>query len=250
MGKVDVLGMRVDDFTKGEVVQLIGECIRRSEKRVFAYVNVHAVNIGRGDQTFRDFINNAAVVYCDGEGVRVGARILGAVIRERIVLTRWIWELAEWCSNRGISVFLLGGRNGAAERAMRALRHRFPQLNIVGMQHGYFDKNGSENEQVVRKINEAHPQMLFVGFGMPQQEHWIDTNLDRLSVNAVLPCGAMLDYVSGDRRPAPEWMSKSGLEWLHRLAHEPGRLWYRYLVGNPLFVTRVLFHRMIRRRSG
>lgn len=245
MAKVDVLGMHVDDIGKDELILAIGDCINKKEKKVFAYVNAHAVNIGYRNEDFRSFINNAAVAYCDGAGVRLGARIMGSGIRERIALTRWVWELAGWCSEREVTIFLLGGAGEIAQRAAKNLQNIYPRLKICGTHHGYFDKDGSENEQVVRMINEVLPQMLFVGFGMPLQERWIEANFEQLKVQAIVPCGAMLDYVAGAKTPAPVWMSRIGLEWLHRLIHEPGRLWQRYLVGNPLFLTRVMIRLMI-----
>jgi N-acetylglucosaminyldiphosphoundecaprenol N-acetyl-beta-D-mannosaminyltransferase len=82
---------------------------------------------------------------------------------------------------------------------------------------------------------------------MPLQEYWIEENLGSLRAGIVLPAGSMIDYIAGAKRPTPEWMAASGLEWLYRLFREPRRLWKRYLIGNPLFILRVIGRRI---RSG
>jgi N-acetylglucosaminyldiphosphoundecaprenol N-acetyl-beta-D-mannosaminyltransferase len=88
---------------------------------------------------------------------------------------------------------------------------------------------------------------VFVGFGMPLQEYWIDDNREALRAGIVLPAGSMIDYIAGAKRQTPAWMANNGLEWLYRLAKEPRRLWRRYLIGNPLFLLRILVQRI---RSG
>jgi N-acetylglucosaminyldiphosphoundecaprenol N-acetyl-beta-D-mannosaminyltransferase len=118
-------------------------------------------------------------------------------------------------------------------------------LKIVGIQDGYFNKTAgsAENEAVVRDINAAHPDILIVGLGMPLQEKWLLDNWNQMDAQVALPVGAMIDYLAHETRRAPRWMTDHGLEWLGRLVYEPGRLWERYLVGNPRFLLRVLVHR-------
>ncbi len=247
MAEIRILGVRVDSVEKKELERSIVECVERKTKHVYAYVNVHAINLARKDEAFRDFLNKAYCVYCDGEGVRLGARILGVHQPPRTVLTRWIWELGSLFQERGYRVFLLGGQAGTVAAAAKRFLSRCPRLKIAGFHHGYFDTNGDENAGVLEAIKRGSPDILFVGLGMPEQEKWIDRNLDQLSVHAVIPCGGMIDYLSGELPVAPGWMSEHGLEWLHRLIQDPARLWVRYLVGNPAFVFRVVQERI---RSG
>jgi N-acetylglucosaminyldiphosphoundecaprenol N-acetyl-beta-D-mannosaminyltransferase len=157
-----------------------------------------------------------------------------------------MWQLARFAQGRDHSLFLLGARPGVADKAAANLRERFPGLRIVGTHHGYFDKapGSPENEAVIREINAASPNILIVGFGMPLQERWLMDNWDRIEVNVALTGGAVFDYVSGELPRAPRWMTDHGFEWLGRLIIEPGRLWKRYLVGNPIFILRVLGQRI------
>jgi N-acetylglucosaminyldiphosphoundecaprenol N-acetyl-beta-D-mannosaminyltransferase len=120
-----------------------------------------------------------------------------------------------------------------------------PDLRIAGVRHGYFDhRAGSpENGLVVAEINAARPDILLVGLGMPLQERWLMENLHGLDVGAALTGGAVFDYASGKLRRGPRLLTANGLEWLARLIVEPRRLWRRYLLGNPLFLARVIGQR-------
>lgn len=115
------------------------------------------------------------------------------------------------------------------------------------MHHGFFDKGteSAESREVVAMINAAKPDILVVGFGMPAQEKWIAENLSQLNVHLAIPVGAFFDYLAEDVVRAPRWMTDNGLEWLGRLFIEPRRLWKRYIVGNPLFLWRILIHEVL-----
>jgi N-acetylglucosaminyldiphosphoundecaprenol N-acetyl-beta-D-mannosaminyltransferase len=239
MSKVNILGVYVDDIKKGDLERAIVDCVNKKRKEIFAYANVHAINIARHDSVFRDFLNGAHLVYCDGEGLRLGARILGFELPRRTVLTRWIWDLGGLFQEKGISVFLLGGSIEGVGVSANQLCARYPRLKLVGYHHGYFDSSEQTNSDVIDMINRASPNVLFVGFGMPRQEIWIRQNFDQLMVNAFIPCGGMFDYLSGVVRVSPSWMSEHGMEWLHRLIQDPVRLWRRYVWGNPVFMFNI-----------
>ncbi|MEW6511513.1 MAG: WecB/TagA/CpsF family glycosyltransferase [Bacteroidota bacterium] len=247
MPELTLLGVRVDAFDRDTLEEAILADAAKKECRIYEYINVHALNLACDDPRFRDALNSATVTYCDGEGVRVGARVLGRRLPPRTVLTYWIWDLCRRFQEEGRSVYFLGGHDEVVRKAVDLLRQRFPALKIAGWHHGYFAKPGEESRRIVDDINRAGPDVLFVGFGMPVQEFWIAEHRTRLSVGVILPAGSMIDYIAGTRTPAPAWMAGHGLEWLYRLCREPGRLWRRYLLGNPLFLLRVIAQRI---RSG
>jgi N-acetylglucosaminyldiphosphoundecaprenol N-acetyl-beta-D-mannosaminyltransferase len=236
---VEILGVRVDAVNKTGLLAEIAKRIEAGSREYLANVNINAINIAQQDHEFQQILNRSSVVYCDGEGVRLGARLLGVGLPPRIVLTYWIWELCAFAVEKGFSIFLLGGSRGAAEEAASAMNRRFPGIRVVGTHHGYFDKEGEESDRVVDVIAAARPNILFVCFGMPLQEHWTRRNLQRLAANVVLFGGSTIEYAAGRKKLAPSWMSKHGMEWLYRLLQEPRRLWRRYLIGNPLFFLRV-----------
>ena len=244
MDDLRVLDVRVDDIDRSGLEHSILAGVRNGRSKLFAYVNVHAVNIAWSDDRFREIINNASVSYCDGEGVRVAAKMLGRQLPPRTVLTYWVWDLCRLLEREGLSVYFLGARETVVAKAVAVLREQYPRLKIAGWHHGYFRKEGDESSRIVGEINSASPDVLFVGFGMPLQEYWIDENLGSLRAGVVLPSGSMIDYIAGEKKPTPSWMANSGLEWLYRLLREPRRLWKRYLLGNPLFILRVIARRI------
>ncbi len=249
MTKVSILGVQVNSIDAEGLHLAIRNSVREGRKDVYAYTNIHAINIASVDKRFREFLNRCHVVYCDGEGVRIGGRILGHSLPPRVVLTYWIWELCEFCEKEGLSLFFLGSTKQYLEEAVQRVRNRFPRIQIVGAHHGYFDKQGSESDAVVDLVNSTKPNILVVGFGMPMQEFWIDDNLNRLQANVILPAGSMIDYTAGRKGLAPQWMANNGMEWLYRFFQEPARLWKRYLIGNPSFMLRALFESLRRRRE-
>lgn len=123
---------------------------------------------------------------------------------------------------------------------------KYPQFQVVGTHDGYFDKSvdSQENQMVIEKINKVRPNILLVGFGMPVQEYWLQENWEKIDTNIALTGGAVFDYLSGELRRAPRWMTDHGLEWLGRLIIEPRRLWKRYIIGLPLFFLRVLLFKL------
>jgi N-acetylglucosaminyldiphosphoundecaprenol N-acetyl-beta-D-mannosaminyltransferase len=244
--RVWILGVPVDRLTLGELQARVADTIAAGRKSLVLHVNAHCMNLAYTHEWLKNLLNSADVVFCDGGGVRLAARLLGHALPERLTSADWIWPFSEFVRDRGYTVYLLGGKSGVADRAGRHLQKRFPGLRIAGTHHGYFDKEpgSAENEAVIGQINAAKPNLLFVGFGMPLQEQWLMENLPRLDANACFSIGALFDYVSGDLRRSPQWLNDHGMEWLGRMLIEPRRLWRRYLIGNPLFMWRVLRQRL------
>ena len=204
------------------------------------YVNAHVLNQSLEQPALRTALNEADLVYCDGYGVRLAAKALEVQIPHRMTGADWIWDLASLCEALGLSVYLLGSEPGYAAEAAVRLTARHPGLRLAGSHHGYFEVGTAHDERVVEDINERRPDILLVGMGTPKQELWVQRNAHRLDVGVLWTVGALFDYVSGRTPRAPSWLAENGLEWIFRLAIEPQRMWRRYLLGNPVFVSRVL----------
>lgn len=246
MPAVEVLGVRVQDLSCPELCAHIVALARAGRRAVVANANVNAMNLACGHDWFRCFLNDSDTVFCDGYGVIVAARLLKQRLRHRNTYADLMGSLAAAAQENGLSLYFLGAAPGVAIQAARRLCAAYPRLRVVGTQHGFFDKSPGlrENEDVITAINACRPDILIVGFGMPLQERWLLENLERLQVRVAMPGGAVFDYMSGRVRRAPRWMTAHGLEWLGRLLIEPRRLWRRYLIGNPLFILRVLRQRL------
>ena len=243
---VNVLGVHLRTVTIHDIISYIIRSIDENQKAIIAYANVHAVNLSLELPWFRDFLNQSALTYCDGFGVKWGAKLLGHSLPQRFTPPDWFPQLADTCAQKGLSFFFLGARPGVADKCSESLRERFPKLKVVGTHHGYFDKTPAceATEEVIKLINSAQPDILVVGFGMPAQERWLLENWERINAYIALPVGAMFDYLTGEVPRAPRWMTEHGLEWLGRLVIEPRRLWKRYIIGNPRFFWFVIQQRL------
>lgn len=248
--RINVLGVGVDAVTVGELHERIRRFVREDRKTTILNVNAHCLNLAYRDAPLRRFLDEAEVVFCDGAGVMLAARMLGGRVPARITYADWLLTLSDFAASEGFSMYFLGGKPGVAERAAEKLRETRPALEITATRHGYFEKSGPENEAVVREINSVSPDILIVGMGMPTQERWLMENRGKLNARVVLTGGAAFDYVSGELRRGPRFLTDNGLEWLARLAIEPRRLWRRYLVGNPVFVFRVVRQAVREKTSG
>lgn len=242
--ELHILGVRVHKLTVDQLLNSIADAAQQDQQTVIAHVNVHGMNFACELPWYRDFLNRAGLVFCDGFGVALGARLLGQPIeaRHRSTCPDWIEALAQTCAANGLSLFLLAGKPGVAAAAAARLEAAAPGIRIAS-HHGYFQKEGTENDQVIQQINEFKPHVLYVGFGMPVQERWIGANRDRIDAKVILPLGACLDFYTGQVYRGPRLLTDHGFEWLVRLFTEPRRLWRRYVVGNPLFLWRVLKQR-------
>jgi N-acetylglucosaminyldiphosphoundecaprenol N-acetyl-beta-D-mannosaminyltransferase len=235
----EILGVRVDAVTRAELLDFIDAALAGGRRAIVTNVNAHALNLAAEDPWFRGFLASTPLTFCDGYGVKWALRLLGQPVPERLTPPDWLGDLARRAAGGGHPVFLLGARPGVAERAAARLVAEAPGLAIAGTHHGYFAKVGPESRAVVERVNASGARVLLVGFGMPAQERWLADHWDALAVKVALPIGAAIDYLAREVARAPRFLTDHGLEWLARLAVEPGRLWRRYLVGNPRFALRV-----------
>jgi N-acetylglucosaminyldiphosphoundecaprenol N-acetyl-beta-D-mannosaminyltransferase len=204
------------------------------------YVNAHVVNQSRVTPGLGAALRRADLVYCDGYGVRLAARALHTRVPYRMTGADWIWELAALCERSSHSLYLLGSEPPIAREAAARLRRWYPGLEVSGAHHGFFASDSPHNERVLEDIRDRRPAIVLVGMGSPKQELWVDRYADELGGAVVWTVGALFDYVSGHTPRAPRWLADNGLEWIFRLAIEPRRMWRRYLIGNPVFLSRVL----------
>jgi N-acetylglucosaminyldiphosphoundecaprenol N-acetyl-beta-D-mannosaminyltransferase len=209
-----------------------------------AYVvtpNAHHVVLLQRDELLREIYERAFLIVPDGVPLLWAARLLGQRLNGRVNGTDLFERLCERAAERGLRVFLLGGRPGAAAAAAAVLRERHPTLQICGTACPPmgFEHDPRENARVCDAIATVRPALLFVGLGAPKQEYWMYRNAERLGVPVSLGIGVSFEFVGGVIERAPRWMQRVGLEWLHRAGSEPARLWRRYVFGNARFCALV-----------
>jgi N-acetylglucosaminyldiphosphoundecaprenol N-acetyl-beta-D-mannosaminyltransferase len=182
---------------------------------------------------FYDFYQRADFTAIDGMSMVVLARALGHRIsrHHRFSYSYTLRTTLRHAELSGWRVFYLGSAPSTVAAASTIIRAEFPDLAFAA-HHGFFakDRVGSENTKILDTIASFRPHLLFVGMGMPIQEHWVQENYDQISANVIVTSGASLDYLAGTLRTPPEWIGNSGLQWLYRLITEPRRLGHRYLI--------------------
>ena len=242
MKSIKILGVNIDSLSVDELNNIIKETSSIGAKKIISNVNIHAFNLIESNKWLMEFFNDhSSFVFCDGHGVMLGARLLGARIEEKITYADWFPKFCGFAEANDISIFLLGAKPSIADIAKEKLCSQNTNLKIVGTEHGFFikDYDSADTARVIAKINECKPNVLLLGFGMPAQEKWLLENWDRIDANVALTGGAAIDYMAGESIRPPKVLTNYGFEWLGRMLYEPSRLWRRYLIGNPKFFFRI-----------
>ena len=243
-----MLGSEFDVLTLSQLCELVSDSVQSGTRRIIANHNLHSLYLFHHDLEMRNFYSKAHTIHFDGMSLIYLARVLGYPVRRehRITYIDLVWPLMAEGARQEWRVFYLGGKPGVAEKAAQRLRQAFPGLELK-THHGYFEREGQENTDVLEMIRCFKPNVLMVGMGMPLQEHWVLENFARIDSNAILTAGACFDYIAGVTLTPPRWLGRIGLEWLFRLISEPGRLWKRYLL-EPWYVLGLVFRQLARQK--
>lgn len=232
-----VLSAEIDVIDWEGALSRIGAWALAGKSRYVCITNVHSVVTAGRDAEFGQVLAAADMATPDGAPVAWVLRKLGFAGQQRINGPDLMWRYCEQAAGRGESIFLYGGTPETLGILQDKLRAAFPGLQVAGAISPPFRAlTATEDAADVERINASGAGTVWVSLGCPKQELWMAAHRGR--VNAVMiGVGAAFDYHAGTIQRAPLWMQRNGLEWLHRLASEPGRLWKRYLVTNTLFVV-------------
>lgn len=206
-----------------------------------AFVNAHCVNLAFNDATYRAALDTADLLLPDGVGMDIAARWHSARFAANLNGTDLCPLLLTSAAQRGLSVFLLGGQNGVAADAARALVRRLPDLRVVGTLDGF---SGADPDIAIPTINTSGADILLVAMGVPKQDIWLAQHAHVLRPRLVMGVGALFDFLACRVPRAPVWVRHARLEWAWRLAVEPRRMFGRYVIGNATFLWRA--HRAAR----
>ncbi|MDX8502479.1 WecB/TagA/CpsF family glycosyltransferase [Mesorhizobium sp. VK4C] len=229
---ISVLAIRWDD-----AVTLLSRLVAERRFTKVSFLNAHNANLACSDPVFAEALDDFLVLP-DGVGVDIAAKLLyGAPFPDNLNGTDFVPAFLQ-ASTRPLTVALLGATRVNAEAASVKLSALAVQHKFVVVHDGYFSP--AEEPAIVERIARLRPDVLLVAMGVPRQELWIARHIDARHCILPIAVGALLDFLSGTVPRAPLWMRRLRLEWLFRLWIEPGRLWRRYVVGNPLFLWRVL----------
>ncbi len=243
MDKINILGIQVDVIDQPQLLAEIDRLAAAQRPALVNNVNVNACNIACDDPEFRKILNASEVVFCDGFGVKLGARLLGKTLGQRMTPPDWIDELFKLCIRRRYCLYFLGDTDAVMALFVRTVKEKYPALRVVGQHDGFFALGGDQDIRFTNEIQRLGADIILTGMGMPRQEKWAWQAKQRLGKGVVIATGALFRWHTGYELRAPRWMTQHGLEWLVRLILSPRKHFKRYVIGLPLFFFRILKQR-------
>jgi len=234
----NVIGLRFYDCSLEAAAELLIHAANTGIKREVFFVNAHCINVAARDPSYAALLQNTELLFADGAGMALAARMWGTRLRNNVNGTDLFPLVCEYAARTNTPLALLGASHGVAQACAENMQNKYPGLNIVRVNHGFL--NTDKDIEEIEHLNRSGARILFVAMGVPLQEMWIQKNANRLKIPVILGVGALFDFYSGSICRAPELVRKFRLEWLYRLLMQPQRMFNRYVIGNPIFVLRVL----------
>lgn len=225
-----LISQRVLDFRDSNLAPLV----------IFS-ANGHGIALANSDEAFMKLLHRADIVHADGQSLVLMSRFFAPQsIPERSATTDMIHDIPR-LSDKQHRHFLLGGKADIVDASGEILVKTYPNFELVGTRDGYAGIQNTEN--LIEEINNAKPDVLWVGLGKPLEQQWVMEHKHKLKVPVIISCGGCYNYITGDYKRAPLWMQNIGLEWLHRAMSKPKALLWRYIKTNPYCIYCVIKHR-------
>jgi N-acetylglucosaminyldiphosphoundecaprenol N-acetyl-beta-D-mannosaminyltransferase len=245
VSRFDVLGVEIDALNPTIALSRLEDLVEADDPAFIVFCTVSTVVAAARDAELQVALEDAAVVTPDGMPLVWLGRRQGHAV-ERVYGPDFLVEVMEKTGG-AYRHFFYGGAPGVADRMADQLRSRFPEIQVAGTFSPPF--GADIQDETIWKLEDVaatSPDIVWVGLGHPRQEKWMRVHQRALAPAVAAGVGAAFDFLSGDKQEAPIWMKDRGLQWAHRLAHEPGRLWRRYLIGNSTFVARLTWQQIRR----
>jgi N-acetylglucosaminyldiphosphoundecaprenol N-acetyl-beta-D-mannosaminyltransferase len=239
--RVSILGVGLSVINRPSALRLVIDAVKQRRKGYITVTGVHGVMECQQDENLREIHNKAFLCTPDGMPMVWLGKLAGFRDMARVYGPDLMLDVCEASPKAGIRHFFYGGAHGVAAELKGKLCARFPGLDVVGTYEPPFRPLNSEEEAELKAIvNEARPDIIWVGLSTPKQERFMAEYLPKLNTTLMVGVGAAFDFHTGRVKQAPAWMQSIGLEWLFRLIQEPRRLWKRYLTNNPKFIFLLL----------
>ena len=223
---VRILGVRVDALTYADLLARIAAFIAEGTPHQIATVNPEFVMEARRNPTFAAVLAQTDLCLADGVGLLWAARRMGQPLPERVTGSDGVPLIAQRAAERGWGLYLLGAGPGVAQRTGEILQGRYPGLRVVGAYAG--TPADADAPEIIARIRETRPDILFVAYGAPKQDLWIGKHREALGVPVMMGVGGSFDFIAGVQKRAPRWVQRVNLEWFYRLVTQPWR-WRRQL---------------------
>lgn len=241
LGKKSILGIGINAVDYEAAVNQILDAAKGSRRLNVTALAVHGVMTGVSDVEHRYRLNQFELVVPDGQPVRWALnRLYGTQLPDRVYGPNLMLKTCEAAAEHGLPIYLFGATASIIQELSTNLQRRYPKLQIAGAEPSQFRQlNAVEQQELAKRIRASGAKIAFAGIGCPRQEVWAYEMGDMLEM-PILAVGAAFAFHAGKLSQAPSWMQKYGLEWFYRFTREPRRLWHRYMVLNPLYVTLLL----------
>jgi len=234
---IKILDVNIDRVNMQQAVERLRKLTTdQSQPSLVVTPNSEMLAMAAEDKELAAVLNSADLATADGIGVVIASRILGEPLEERVAGFDLISTLFKEFEQEDINFYFLGSKPGIVDQAAANLKERYPDLNISGYHHGYLDRESQQ--KVIEEINSQKVDLLLVGMGVPLQEKFLDSNLEKLKVGAAVTVGGSFDVLAGEVNRAPLWMQKAALEWFYRLLQEPSR--FGRMLSLPKFIYLVV----------
>jgi N-acetylglucosaminyldiphosphoundecaprenol N-acetyl-beta-D-mannosaminyltransferase len=244
---VQLLGYGISNAGLEGDIGTAWDAIHRPERlQYMACANPHSLVVAAGDPIFRESLQACDILVPDGTGVLLAGKLLGLPLKEKVAGTDFFLGLTRLAQQTGgLRYFFLGSSDHVLKRIAERLIDEYPAVKLVGMHSPPFrsEFTKEENAAMVDAINNAKPDVLWVGMTAPKQEKWIYINRHRLQVPFAAAIGAVFDFYAGTKKRSSAFWINLGLEWLPRFVKEPRRLWERNLQSTPIFLSWVIRER-------
>jgi N-acetylglucosaminyldiphosphoundecaprenol N-acetyl-beta-D-mannosaminyltransferase len=229
------MGTHAHAIGRRQTTEVLSGFLRDRKPRHIVTINVDFLHQANSSPAFKQLLNGADLALLDGKPLVWAARYLGFSHSERVTGPDLIDACAELSSTEGHRIFFLGGADGVAAEAKTLIEQRYPGVVICGAYSpppADYPLPREIDDEIVMRIRDAQPDILFVAFGCPKQELWIRDHADQLGVTIAAGIGGSFNFITGSTPRAPRLMQNMGLEWVYRLYLEPKRLWRRYLCAD------------------
>lgn len=245
------MGISVNNLTCKETQDAIEQLILSKQQAYVVEVNTDVMMKIEKDAYLKKITQDADLVLVDGQPLVWVSRWLKCPVKERVSGSDLSVSLCELAAQKGYTLFILGGKEGIAEQAKARMEEKFPGLSIAGTYAPPFgfEKDEEELQCIREKISAVKPDLVLSCFGCPKQEKWIYENYRRIEATVFLCAGATVDFLAGNVKRAPEWISRMGMEWFYRFLKEPKRLFKRYFVDDMKIIGLIFKYRKQRERK-
>ncbi len=232
--KININGILINTINYDELIFEIKRSIKDNKKIIINYVNANTINISYKDKHLAEYLAVSHINHPDGIGIKFASNILfgKSTLKNRFTGSDFYPLLINECRKNNYSLFFFGHDSDT----LNSVNTQNAGLNISGTFSGF----GFETDEVIQEIDKSKAEILIIGLGTPKQEQWVYENYLKINCNVILTVGEGIKVFAGTKRRGPEFLRKFGFEWFYRLIKNPLKYFNRYIIGNPLFIYRII----------